>query len=56
MTARVKIQEADFDLGAEVAMLRAGDGGVGAVVTFLGTVRDRDGASDGISALELASS
>ncbi len=53
MTARVKIQEADFDLGAEVAMLRAGDGGVGAVVTFLGTVRDRDGASDGISALEL---
>jgi molybdopterin synthase catalytic subunit len=53
MGARVEIREADFDLGAEVAALRAGDGGTGAVVTFLGTVRDRDGAADGISALEL---
>ena len=35
----------DFDLGAEVAALRAGDGGVGAVAAFIGTVRDRnDGA------------
>jgi molybdopterin synthase catalytic subunit len=53
MAARVEIREADFDLGAEVAALRAGDGGIGAVVTFLGTVRDRGGATDGISALEL---
>jgi len=39
---RVVIQTADFDLGAEVAALRAGDLGVGAVTTFIGTVRDRN--------------
>ena len=38
---RVAIQTADFDLGAEVAALRAGDAGVGGVVAFVGTVRDR---------------
>ncbi len=49
---RVSIQTADFDLSAEVAALRAGDGGVGAVVSFVGTVRDRsDGAA--LSAMEL---
>ena len=42
---RVSIRAEDFDLGAEVAALRAGDGGVGAVCAFVGTVRDRnDGA------------
>jgi molybdopterin synthase catalytic subunit len=51
--ARVSIQEADFDVAGEVAALRAGDGGVGAVVTFTGTVRDRHGNQAGISALEL---
>ena len=54
---RVSIQTADFDLSAEVAALRAGDGGVGAVVSFVGTVRDRDGALPAaaatITALEL---
>ena len=51
-TPRVTIQQADFDLSAEVAALRAGDGGVGAVTSFIGTVRDRsDGA--GVSAMEL---
>ena len=50
---RVRIQTADFDLAAEVAALRGQDGGVGAVVSFTGTVRDRDGAQTGISALEL---
>ena len=53
MGARVDIRHADFDLGAEVAALRAGDGSVGAVVSFVGTVRDRDGAAAGISELEL---
>jgi molybdopterin synthase catalytic subunit len=49
---RVTIQQTDFDLSAEVAALRAGDGGVGAVASFIGTVRDRsDGA--GVSAMEL---
>ena len=50
---RVRIQHEDFDLGAEVAQLRAGDGGVGAVAVFIGTVRDRnDGASVGLLELE----
>ncbi len=49
---RVLIQTEDFDLGTEVAALRAGDGGVGAVVSFLGTVRDlSDGES--VRAMEL---
>lgn len=49
---RVSIQTQDFDLGAEVARLRAGDGGVGAVASFVGTVRER---SDGqtVQAMEL---
>lgn len=50
--ARVTIQQADFDLAHEVSALRAGDGGVGAVVSFVGTVRDRsDGQS--VSTMEL---
>ena len=51
---RVRIQTADFDLGAEVAALRAGDGGVGAVASFVGTVRDRNGGVAGeVRAMEL---
>ena len=42
----VRIQAEDFDLSAEVAQLRAANPKVGAIVTFLGTVRDlNDGAS-----------
>ena len=53
-TARVTIQSADFDLSAEVARLRAGNQGVGAVCSFIGTVRDRTaGGPDNISAMEL---
>jgi molybdopterin synthase catalytic subunit len=44
--ARVRIQPADFDLGAEVAALRAGDPAVGAVCSFVGTVRDRHAPGD----------
>jgi molybdopterin synthase catalytic subunit len=44
---RVRIQHEDFDLGAEVAALRLGDGGVGAVASFIGTVRDRADAATG---------
>ena len=36
----VRIQEHDFDLSYEVARLREGDGQVGAVAVFIGTVRD----------------
>lgn len=51
-TPRVSIQTADFDLSAEVAALREGDGGVGAVASFVGTVR---GTNDGstVHAMEL---
>jgi molybdopterin synthase catalytic subunit len=42
----VRVQAGDFDLGLEVARLRAGDARVGGVVSFVGTVRDmNDGAS-----------
>ncbi|MDR5750864.1 MULTISPECIES: molybdenum cofactor biosynthesis protein MoaE [unclassified Caballeronia] len=36
----VRVQEADFDLSAEVAALRAQNPKVGAVACFVGTVRD----------------
>ena len=36
----VRVQEADFDLSAEVAALRAGNRKVGAVAAFVGLVRD----------------
>jgi molybdopterin synthase catalytic subunit len=52
MNARVFIQTEDFDLSAEVARLRADEKGVGAICTFVGTVRDRnDGQS--VSRMEL---
>lgn len=49
---RVCIQTHDFDVSHELAALRAQDKRVGAVCTFVGTVRDRnDGLS--VSTLEL---
>jgi molybdopterin synthase catalytic subunit len=42
MNPRVSIQTEDFDLNAEVALLRSGQPGVGAVCAFVGTVRDRN--------------
>ena len=39
---RVRIQTTDFDLSTEVAALRMADGGVGAITSFVGTVRDRN--------------
>ncbi|MEP7281168.1 MAG: molybdenum cofactor biosynthesis protein MoaE [Rubrivivax sp.] len=52
MAARVSIQTADFDLGAEVAALRHADGGVGAVASFVGTVRDH-GDGRAVARMEL---
>ena len=49
---RVTVQAEDFDLGVEVAALRAKDSGVGAVAAFIGTVRDRNDGL-GVSAMEL---
>lgn len=49
----VRIQQADFDLGIEVAQLRAGAAQVGAIVAFVGTVRDlNDGATVSLMTLE----
>ena len=41
----IRIQEADFDLTTEVKALRKADPRVGAVVTFVGTVRDMNDGS-----------
>ena len=41
----IKIQENDFDVSAEIAKLRKGDPRVGAVVAFLGAVRDMNDGS-----------
>ena len=40
----IRIQEQDFDIGAEIAKLKAGRTDIGAIVTFIGTVRDQQGA------------
>ena len=50
--SRVSIQTHDFDLSAEVAALRSGDGGIGAITSFVGTVRDRSPSGE-VSAMEL---
>ncbi|MGE0628409.1 MAG: molybdopterin synthase catalytic subunit MoaE [Hyphomicrobiaceae bacterium] len=48
----VRVQQADFDVGAETRALTAGHSDIGAVVTFTGTVRGD--ASDGpITAMTL---
>ena len=48
----IRVQQADFDLTREIAALREGDGRVGAVVSFVGTVRDlNEGAA--VSGMEL---
>ena len=53
-TPRVSIQTADFDLSAEVAALRKQDPRVGAVCSFIGTVRDRTAGEPGaIASMEL---
>ena len=52
MLNRVSIQTQDFDLTRELDELRKGDKRVGAVCSFIGTVRDRnDGLS--VSSMEL---
>jgi molybdopterin synthase catalytic subunit len=48
----VRVQEADFDLNAELTALRAGDPRIGALASFVGLVRDiNDGA--GVSEMTL---
>ena len=40
----IRVQEQDFDIGAEIAQLKAARSDIGAIVTFIGTVRDQQGA------------
>jgi molybdopterin synthase catalytic subunit len=48
----VRVQQQDFDVGVEVSALRAGRLDVGAVASFIGTVRDlNEGA--GVSSMTL---
>ncbi|MCJ7799644.1 MAG: molybdenum cofactor biosynthesis protein MoaE [Polaromonas sp.] len=51
MAARVSIQTGDFDLGAEIQAMRQGDTRVGAICSFVGTVRDRN---DGLNVSSMA--
>ena len=41
----VRVQEADFDVSAEITKLTAGDAGIGAVATFIGKVRGESGGT-----------
>ncbi len=50
--SHVSIQTEDFDLSHEVAVLRSQNKGVGAVCSFVGTVRDRN-EGDVVSSMEL---
>ncbi len=53
MSFTVSIQTQDFDVSQELAALRTGDARVGAVCSFLGTVRERnDGSAVASMALE----
>ena len=42
----VRVQREDFDVGAEIARLRAGNPRVGAVASFVGVVRDLNEGAD----------
>lgn len=46
----VRVQEQDFDAGAEIARLRAGNPKIGAIASFIGLVRD---VNDGEAVREL---
>ena len=52
MQSRVSIQPQDFDLSVEVQALRQNDKRIGAVCSFVGTVRDRNDGAD-VSSMEL---
>jgi molybdopterin synthase catalytic subunit len=50
----IRVQEADFDPGAELAAARSRLGGsAGAVATFIGLVRDRAGPDEPVGTLHL---
>ena len=45
----IRVQQEDFDIGAEIAALKARRSDIGAIVTFTGTVRDQDGAVEAMT-------
>ncbi|MEZ5670170.1 MAG: molybdenum cofactor biosynthesis protein MoaE [Alphaproteobacteria bacterium] len=47
----VRVQREDFDVGAELAALSAGDHAVGGVASFVGLVRDISGGEGGTHAV-----
>ena len=49
----ISIQTADFDLSSEVKGLRKDHAGVGAIVAFVGTVRDRHEGPADVQCMEL---
>ena len=40
----IRVQQDDFNIGAEIAKLKAGRTDIGAIVAFVGIVRDQSGA------------
>lgn len=51
-TSKVRVQEADFDIGAEIAAMRRDNPKIGAIASFVGVVRDiNDG--DAVSTMTL---
>jgi molybdopterin synthase catalytic subunit len=42
----IRVQQQDFDIGAEIAEIKHGRTNIGAIVSFTGTVRDQMGAVD----------
>lgn len=48
----ISVQTEDFDLGAELLTLRRGKPGIGAIVSFVGTVRDMNEGSS-VAEMEL---
>jgi len=47
---KIQVQQADFDINAEIRQLSAGQNNIGAVVNFVGVCRDENGS---LAALEL---
>lgn len=48
----VRVQQDDFDIGAEIAALRQGNAKIGAIASFIGLVRDSN-AGDSVALMTL---
>lgn len=45
----IRVQQEDFDIGAEIARLKADRTDIGAIVSFTGSVRDQDGTVEAMT-------